>query len=130
MGCRDILLLKKSSEELVGVFMTFNIRTDEIRSLSKILSRKIDSAELTSKENTEVHEFVTKIKKCYISFKEVLENSSKGPQDESRIKHDLLNPLTAMKGYAELLLETNEDSNMTEIIPILDTLIDLICIDR
>ncbi len=57
-----------------------------------------------------------------------IQSDSKEPL--STLRHDLINPVSGMKGYAEIMLETNVDSQLTmktnELIEIINDLLKVI----
>jgi hypothetical protein len=125
-------------EKLVGKLRDiFN----ELSILSNEIACKIDKIE--KKGDSDLSVYIASMKKCHLAFKkklEILEDSSEFYKKDLEIRddhnsldylrHDMLNPISGLKGYSELILETNIDpyivTNINEMTSITTSMLDLI----
>ncbi len=128
------MLHEKLAEKLRGFYSKLNALSNEI-------AFHIDNIE--KKGDPDLSLYITQMKKCHIAFKktlDVLKDSSEFYKKDLEIRdshnsldyirHDLLNPISGIKGYSEIILEENTDlyttSNINEIISITNGMLDLI----
>jgi hypothetical protein len=126
------------NEKLAGKLRTIH---SELSTLSNEIFYKIDNVDKNADPNISV--YIKGIKKCLLSFKkslEILEDSNEfykkdieikgGHTSLDYIRHDMINPISGIKGYSEIILESSTDQyvviNIEGIISIINNILDLI----
>lgn len=106
-----LALIKKSIKEISN--QTSDILSKDTNNLITISSSDSDVAELTKKLNKELQELRTQ--KLYY------ENGNQGLKEQiTNISHDMRTPLTAIKGYVELINQTQDVEKQKEYLKIVE----------